>query len=249
MFKCDPLSGTCVLPETQTESVPAMLQEQSEVKVRYIGDPMCSWCWGIAPTLKQLAAYCAQNRLDFTVTVGGLRAGGGDEWNTTFKTFLRHEWEQIQRTTGQPFGFSLLERSDFNYDTEPACRAVVTASNLLLNQPDRYNTVLTFFSDIQQKFYVDGFDPKEVEFYADLCQKVGIRYEDFRAEFLSSQAIQATLQQFALIRRWGVRGFPSILLEQNGETSLLASGYISYDALITRLEEELQGPVNERPSR
>ncbi len=240
MLNCDPQSGVCALPQDQNPPVTGTSQPSSRPTVRYVGDPMCSWCWGIAPTLHELAAYCQRHGLDFSVTVGGLRPGGGELWNASFKDFLRHEWEGIGKRTGQPFTFSLLDRASFDYDTEPACRAVVAISRLLGERKDASSTVLAFFAAIQQKFYVDGQDPKTEDFYRDLCPATGIAYDAFRAEFLSPAARTATSNAFAQSRRWGVRAFPSLLLDIGGQLAPLATGYIERTALIARLEERLE---------
>ncbi|WP_370679600.1 DsbA family protein [Comamonas sp. GB3 AK4-5] len=207
--------------------------------VRYIGDPMCSWCWGISPALQALAAYCKDHHIDFSVHVGGLRAGGGDAWNAPFKAFLRHEWETIQRVTGQPFGFTLLDEAAFHYDTEPACRAVVAMSQLLAERKDASQAVLAFFSGIQKQFYVDGADPKQAAFYRPLCTQAGVPYAEFLQHFLSPQAQAATLEEFQRCRSWGIRGFPSILLDRGGEMRLLASGHTTGTALMEKLESLL----------
>lgn len=159
MLNCNPETGVCSLPEVFDKPASQKPVETAEPTVRYIGDPMCSWCWGISPTLIEVASYCQSHGLNFSVHVGGLRPGGGDEWNSSFKAFLRHEWENIHRVTGQPFGFSVLDEAEFNYDTEPACRAVVAMKLLRTSS----QVVLAFFSSIQQQFYVKGSDPKQPE--------------------------------------------------------------------------------------
>jgi len=199
---------------------------------------MCSWCWAIAPVLKELLAFCHRHGLNFSVHAGGLRPGGGDAWSPAFKAFLREEWETIHRVSGQPFGFSILETADFNYDTEPACRAVVTMKFLQASS----QTVLAFFSGIQQQFYVDGADPKAAEFYRALCSEAGVNYETFLKVFLSDEAKDATLQEFQRCRRWGVRGFPNIILDVNGLVTQLASGYTTSAELIAKLESALSEP-------
>ena len=238
-MQCDPVTGTCYLQDVPEHDQRAVSLDATRPTVRYVGDPMCSWCWGIAPTLQKLAAYCTAHTLHFASTPGGLRPGGGDAWNAAFKSFLRHEWETVQRVTGQPFGFSLLTREDFDYDTEPACRAVVTARILLSAQADCQPRVLEFFSSIQRKFYVEGADPKEVAFYADLCAPVGLDYTRFQIEFQADHTLQATREGFVQSRHWGIRGLPSILLDINGTITLLASGHVTYDALIAKLEDTL----------
>lgn len=155
MMKCDPVKGTCQLPDfksTET-AVPAI---RNGVAVHYIGDPMCSWCWGISPTVSKVMAFCEAEGIEFSMTMGGLRAGGGDPWNTAFKDFLHNEWRHIAQVTGQPFGFTLLDAAHFDYDTEPACRAVMTVQLLQTRKNLAPSIALKFFSAIQRKFYVEG---------------------------------------------------------------------------------------------
>ena len=63
--------------------------------VRYIADPMCSQCYGIAPSMDAVAAYCDCEGLGFSLTTGGLRAAGGVPWNDGFRSTLRAEWQDI----------------------------------------------------------------------------------------------------------------------------------------------------------
>lgn len=205
--------------------------------LHYVGDPMCSWCWGLAPALQDLSDYCAVHGIGFSVTVGGLRAGGGAPWSESFRTFLRRQWQTIGRVTGQPFGFTLLDHDHehYDYDTEPACRAVVAMASLMHAGGRGERSVLAFFTAIQRKFYVQGDDPKDVEFYRSLCEGSGIRFEDFRAAFRSEPVRRATLAQFEQCRRWGVRGFPCILIEERGRIGVLAAGYVDRASLMAKL--------------
>jgi putative protein-disulfide isomerase len=244
MMQCDPTTGSCLLPD-ESPGTQRQTTTSSDVVIRYVGDPMCSWCWGISPAVKKLAEYCDQHGLSFVITMGGLRAGGGDPWNSSFKAFLRQEWSHIQKTTGQPFGFSLLEAAQFNYDTEPACRAVATASLLLAERGLPSSAALPFLAATQYKFYVDGQDPKTEAFYRDICEQVGLPFEEFSQTFTSQRAREAVSQDFTLCRQWGVRSFPTLLLEHQGETSLLSSGYVDSETLLNRLNAQLP-PVAER---
>lgn len=240
MTNCDPETGVCLAPELAAEARPALEPEGVRRAVHYVGDPMCSWCWGLAPVLQELAEYCAGHGIVFTVTVGGLRPGGGDLWNESFTAFLRHEWQTISRVTGQPFGFSLLERERFDYDTEPACRAVVVMDGLLgagkAGGRSDGRLLLNFFAAIQRKFYVDGADPKEVDFYRDICPQVGVSFEHFSTVFQSEEAKRQTRVQFERCRNWGVRGFPSILVDDRGRIGVLASGYLDRSSLMAKLQ-------------
>lgn len=68
----DRQTGFCTLPASQDEPAPGPRPPANRPAVRYVCDPMCSWCWGIAPTLHDLAGYCQRHDLDFAITAGGL---------------------------------------------------------------------------------------------------------------------------------------------------------------------------------
>ncbi len=57
--------------------------------------------------------------------------GSNPEEPDEMKNFLKGHWEHVTQASGQPFGYKLMEREDFNYDTEPSCRAVVAARPLV----------------------------------------------------------------------------------------------------------------------
>ena len=239
MMNCDPLTGACLLPEHRATPLEPSPSPPTGWAVRYVGDPMCSWCWGISPAVKELAAFCSERGLAFTVTMGGLRAGGGDPWNPAFKAFLRDEWHRIEQTTGQPFGFGLLALDHFDYDTEPACRAVVAASLLAQAHELPSSVALAFFTATQRKFYVQGHDPKTADFYREICDQVALPFDEFRQVFGSQQARDAVAKDFAQCRRWGVRSFPSLLLDRAGEVSLLSAGHATSETLIRRVQSRL----------
>jgi len=117
MLKCDSETGLCQVSDSAPHHDGLRKPVRHDVAVHYIGDPMCSWCWGISSTVHEVAAFCEAENMVFSMTMGGLRAGGGDAWDTTFKNFLRNEWHHIAQVTGQPFGGSLLELPYFNYDS------------------------------------------------------------------------------------------------------------------------------------
>jgi putative protein-disulfide isomerase len=239
MMKCDPVTGACLLPEQDKPGDVTAAVARDGLAVHYIGDPMCSWCWGISPCVAAVEDFCQAHDIEFSITMGGLRAGGGDPWNAQFKDFLRNEWRHIAQVTGQPFGYTLLEAAHFNYDTEPACRAVATVKLLQTRNRFPLSTVLKFFSAVQHKFYVEGQDPKVANFYASICANLALDCNEFCALFDSPEALQAVQQEFVRSRQWGVRSFPTLLLEHHGKTEKLAEGYVTTEQILSRLQQEI----------
>ena len=202
-------------------------------KLIYVGDPMCSWCYGIAEELAQTTEHYNKT-LDLEIIMGGLRAGGGEEWNTQFKDFLKHHWEDVGMLSGQPFKFDILKWESFDYDTEPSCRAVVTVQSIDNKQ------ALAFFKEVQKGFYLENRDPKTIEFYKPICQQMGINFELFSDKFESNEMKAATKQHFQKSQQIGVRSFPTILVEYKGQLHLVASGYSTFE----KMKEKIDNIIN-----
>lgn len=228
---CDLETGVCQpgpMPDASKPKAPV----NADHEVIYVGDPMCSWCWGISPGIKQLQASCAEKHLGFSIVVGGLRPGGGDPWNDQFKAFLRHHWEEIGTRTGQPFSFDLLDRTHFGYDTEPSCRAVVVARQMLGAADQNSSNLYAFFAAIQEKFYVGNADPSEGVFYRELCEAAGLDFATFLNGFNSAEARTLTRDEFVLNRKWGVRGYPTVLFRDGNNLQQVATGFASGKQMI-----------------
>lgn len=166
----------------------------------------------------------------------GLRAGGGDKWNAEFREFLRAEWQHVSNVTGQPFGFKILERDEFEYDTEYACRAVISARVLLGADGLANNKLISFFELTQRKFYVEGEDPKQLGFYVSICRDLNLDFKVFANVFLGMEARNLTDQEFYRARSLGVRSFPTILLQSYRGIEVLATGYVDERDLLARID-------------
>ena len=94
-------------------------------KLIYVADPMCSWCWGFSPVIAELARRY-NTEAGMHVIAGGLRPGATQAMDAAHKTTVREHWQHVEERTGQPFDYTFFERDGFVYDTEPACRALVT---------------------------------------------------------------------------------------------------------------------------
>ncbi|TRX58201.1 DsbA family protein [Fulvivirga sp. M361] len=227
---CDPETGICTPSTLQELSSIGSNPQSDKTEIIYVGDPMCSWCWGISPALVQLRDHFRKSKVAFRVIVGGLRPGGGQSWNDQMKAFLKHHWEQVTERSGQPFGYELLDQEAFNYDTEPSCRAVVAARPLVKERE------MEFFEAIQHKFYVESQDPGKASFYAGICDQFDINYGVFLDRFENAEIKQETMDEFNINRSWGIQGYPSVLLLHNDQLHKIAYGYSTFDQMKEQVE-------------
>jgi putative protein-disulfide isomerase len=213
------------------DSTIALIMSDSSMEIIYVGDPLCSWCWGIAGELQRLRErYVGQ--ASFTLVLGGLRPGG-TETNREIGSFLAHHWKQVTEFTGQPISHEILKNEDFIYDTEPPSRAVRVVRELdSMREFD-------FFKAVQEAFYVRNRDTNKEETYLELCDEFGLDASRFLALFHSDELKKATRDDFAMSAKFGIRSFPTVLLRLGGEFHMLARGYARFEDMDREIQETL----------
>ena len=203
----------------------------SEREIIYVGDPMCSWCWGFAPVAERLATRFREVA-DFRVIAGGLRPGEhAAPLDESLKSSIRPHWEKVEAMTSQAFDYSIFDRDDFVYDTEPACRAVVCVRRM---SPER--TLDTFLA-LQKAFYADGLDITATEVIAGLIEAQGIERDTFLESFRHSSIEQYTYADFAMASRLGAQAFPTVYLRNEDDVALLTMGYQPYEVLAPAVDK------------
>ena len=227
---CDPETGLCT-PLSDELLETSLVDNERKTELIYVGDPMCSWCWGISKDLK-LVIDAFKSELNFKFICGGLYPGGRGEWDENTKSFLMHHWKEIEERTGQQFNYDLFDKEEFNYDTEPPSRAVVIAKELT---PEK---AFDFFVAIKERFYVQNGDPNELAFYLPLCDQFGIDKKLFRMKFSDPNYMKKSFLEFQRAAELGVRAFPTILLKAE-EIHTVTRGYADGQTMITRVNQLL----------
>ncbi len=206
-----------------------MTEATGRPELIYVGDPLCSWCWGFAPSLRTLRLK-HPDRFRYRLLVGGLRTGSSalllDE---QVRSYLAEAWKEVERRSGQPFNHSFLETADFVYDTEPACRAVVAVRHLAPERVFDYNEAL------QDAFYHRSLDPTKLETFLTIAREQGLPEETFQTTFHTEEVRRATREDFDKARALGVHGFPTLLVRANGSTQTITSGWLPPEALSDEL--------------
>jgi putative protein-disulfide isomerase len=213
----------------------------------YVADPMCSWCYGFGKELTALTE--AHPELPLQIVVGGVRAGDSVVMSEEMKQFRLGHWARVESASGLTFNrdaFMALE--NFVYDTEPVCRAVVTARTLAPGM-----AILPVFRRVQEAFYLQGRDTTNGEVLAEVAtqamtsQGYPTHKDTFLAIWQDQVTIAETRQDFIKARNWGVSSFPALLLEVNGQLHSVASGYTSARELKHNLRLVLER-VDHRPA-
>ena len=187
----------------------------------FVLDPMCSWCWGFAPVIEQLRAIRSDS-YDFSLIVGGLRTKGQMTWDASSQKYLKDHWEQVKQRTGQPFSNALFEKEDFEYDTYPACKAIVTVRELFGMQ-----SAFEYLHMLQERFYTQGEDITDINILTNLLRSIGLESKSFKIFYESDRAELLMQHDFAKARSMGANAFPSVVIIDKDGHMVCQKGYRS----------------------
>jgi putative protein-disulfide isomerase len=202
------------------------------MKLLYVGDPMCSWCYGFGKEMTALMTL--HPGLELEIIVGGVRAGATDLLDQAGKEFRLGHWERVEAQSGLPFNrAALMARENFVYDTEPVCRAVVTARKLAPAAD-----LLAVFRALQQAFYVEGLDTTDGRVLsAVVAAQLQLDVGAVLGMWQHADTIAQTRADFSRARALGVRSFPALLLDKGGEIVEVSGGYAKVEQLNHRLRQ------------
>ena len=204
----------------------------------YVGDAMCSWCYGFAQPLDALLADPQDAApLRLSLVMGGLRPFTTDAIAPERADELAGHWHRVAEASGQPFAqtpHTALHLPGFVYDTEPAARATVTVRSLFPQHVWRY------FKAVQHAFYAEGRNVTQADVLTDIAESLGLPRVEFAETFASKEMRDATLQDFQQSQAWGIRGFPTLIAEHGDHLHLVGNGFMP----IATLRESLTGAAS-----
>jgi putative protein-disulfide isomerase len=181
--------------------------------LHYIHDPLCGWCYAIAPLIQ-----AARGVLPLQLHGGGLMTGARRQPVTPqLRDDVMPHDRRIAELTGQPFGDAyfdgLLRDTGAVYDSEPPIAALLAAEQLGGRGAD-------LFARLQTAHYVEGRRIADAGVLLDLAAEIGLQREAFAQTLATAEgaAVQAhMLAARALLQRLGGQGFPTLALEVDGE--------------------------------
>ncbi|WP_112662113.1 DsbA family protein [Microvirga flavescens] len=178
--------------------------------VHYFYDPLCGWC------------YAAKPLVDVLRSVSGLAIelhGGGLFAQPTHlpqakRAMIRDADARIADMSGQEFGKAyldgLLPDDKTVFHSRPTIAAVLAAQRLA---PER---ALDMVSAIQLAHYVEGRRVVEEPVLVSLAAGIGLPEAAF-TQALHAVPVDAHIDETrGLMARLGLGGFPSLILEQDG---------------------------------
>ncbi len=210
-----------------------LMAQSRKATLIYVGDPMCSWCYGFTPEIENICKKF-ESQIEIQMIMGGLNTKQNLPLNAEMKASLKEHWEEIALSTGQPFKFNILEKKGFIYNTEPACRAVVTVREIDSTK------AFAMFKALQSAFYSDNVDITQMDELANVAQILGIKKEDFISKYIQEDLKTKTKEDISRAERNGIDGFPALILLHGAKVIVISNGYEKADKIEKSLKKHLK---------
>jgi putative protein-disulfide isomerase len=172
----------------------------------YIYDPMCSWCWGYAPTWNRLQQELAPH-VDIIYRLGGLAQDCDEIMSDEMQNFLQQTWRNISGQLGTAFNFDFWRDCQPRRSTFPACRAA-----LIARASNKEQSMLTA---IQHAYYLQAKNPSDIDTLHQLAIEIGLDGNDFLQQMNSQQLDKALKKEIIQMSTMPINGFPALVLVNN----------------------------------
>lgn len=205
------------------------------VKLYYLHDPMCSWCWGYRPAWDKL-----QSALPSSVQVqyvcGGLAPDSNVEMPFAQQEMIQQHWRVIEKKLATKFNFDFWQNNTPRRSTYNSCRAAIAAN--------RQGFQLAMIDAIQQGYYLRALNPSDNDILVTLAKSLAEQFTGFDlstfVDDLGSESVeQELMRQIDFSRALSQQGFPSLVLEVNGEREQLAIDYTDYQLTLDTIKQHI----------
>lgn len=182
------------------------------IRVTYLFDPLCGWCYGASAMLEKLIA-----RPDFAIDLVASGLFAGDGARPMDDSFAAYAWtndQQISRLSGQPFSEAyrrnvLGDRTRL-FDSGPSTLALTAVA---LAAPDQEFKAL---KAIQNARYVEGRDITDMSVLAAVLRALNLpeiadRLSNPDAVLMAAYRTRLKAGRVEM-RRFGVSGVPALIV-------------------------------------
>jgi putative protein-disulfide isomerase len=183
----------------------------SSATLHFIFDPLCGWCYGAAPLVDAAAGV---KDLELELHAGCLWPEP-TRLPEDMRGYIQQADARIAAMSGQAFGAAYLEGLLLDPELVLESRPVIAA--MLAARALDPGLALSMLRGIQHAHYVQGRHVVRPDVLAQIADECGIERDAFAAalEQVDVDAHVAAARRF--MARVGARGFPTFVLEIDGE--------------------------------
>lgn len=192
---------------------------------------MCSWCWGYRPTWRRIE-QALEHQVIIAYHTGGLAADSDAPMPQPMRQNIAQIWHKIQAQLGTEFNFDFWEKCTPRRSTYQSCRAVLVAK--------RFGLEKEMIHAIQEAYYLRAKNPSDTSTLVALGHILGLNCDDFLRQLESEDIQHELMREISLGHSWGIQGFPSLILEHEGERIPIPLNYADETPTLDYIQQTIE---------
>lgn len=189
----------------------------NKMKIYYLFDPLCGWCYGASATLQKINEIYPAELLPT-----GLFYQSGRKMDADFARYAWSNDQRIEKLTGQPFSQAYLEnvlqgQGEFN-----SANSLLALTAVQQIAPEKELAVL---SALQTARYVDGLDNADLTVVEQVLHKLNLSQVVLLLREQSTKVALEQRLQFGqqLANHCGVQVVPQLIVEKDERLHIVPS--------------------------
>ncbi|MDX1628411.1 MAG: DsbA family protein [Fulvivirga sp.] len=200
----------------------------SKLQLIYVYDPLCGWCYGFSPVIKEFYKKF-RTKLSVEVVSGGMVLGERAGPVGKMAAYIQQAYKVVEDRTSVKFGkkfLHALKDGQMIFSSLPPSRALTAFKHI------RPQDAILMAHEIQKSIYYRGEAPTDEQVYLKLAKKFELPVNKFQELLWSDQIAKATEEDFKRSAALGVSGFPTVFIGNEKELMPIARGYLPYEDLL-----------------
>lgn len=238
---CDMETGICGEVEDSGLEFIDLKKPTKKIDLYYVTDPICSHCWALEPVFRRFMETYGHH-VNLHKVMGGLlekwHDGPIDPANGIYKPAdVATHWREVGAHSRMPIDGSLMVDNPVQ-SSYPASRVF-----LQIQEMHGFEMAFAFLRSAREALFVGNSNISDAIVLQKVVNDLGINGEEVMYLAETDQAQDRLEQDFALARRLGARGFPSLVFVNEEEQGIKLSGVRAFEMY----EEALERVLGEKP--
>ncbi len=234
---CDLKTGVCGEVGEDEMEVIDFNQPQRSVQLYYVTDPICSHCWAIEPVLRRFVEQYG-HYFNFHTVMGGLlekwHDGPIDPANGIYKPAdVAGHWREVGQHSRMPIDGSLMIDNPVQSSYPPSRVFKIIQKNHSDAQ------AFEFLRRAREALFAFNHNIAEKSEMIEIVNQLGLDGEAIVTEAEQPVGQQLLNEDFALARKLGVRGFPTIMMINEENKGVKISGGRPFEFYVNGLKQAL----------
>lgn len=234
---CDLETGVCGVTNDNEIELIDFNETEKTVQLYYVTDPICSHCWAIEPTLRRFIEQYG-HYFNVNTVMGGLlekwHDGPIDPANGIFKPAdVAPHWREVGQFSRMPIDGTLIFDNPVQ-SSYPASRI------FKIIQKNHSNKIaVQYLRRAREALFVFNKNISDLEVLKDIVNSIGLNGESIINEAEQPIGQQLLNEDFSLVRKLSVRGFPTIVLMNEDNKGVKITGGRPFEYYVEGLKQVL----------